>query len=124
MTRGSPTGDLAEVKGYFIGIEDHGILSFNLDFGGDGWGQGTGHYACDGYDKATGKRKPSKHLAWWVRNVLDLFGKTTLDDVVGEPVYLHKDDSDRIIALETTGLRGSKRKRWDFRRELEAMSDE
>lgn len=38
------SGQIAEVKSVHIGKEDHGINSINVDFEGDGWGQGTGHY--------------------------------------------------------------------------------
>jgi len=34
----------AKVKSAFLGIEDHGILSMNLDFDFGSGGQGTGHY--------------------------------------------------------------------------------
>jgi len=34
----------AKITSTFIGIEDHGIFAWNIDFAGPGWGQGTGAY--------------------------------------------------------------------------------
>jgi len=38
----------AVIRSTFLGVEDHGILTFSLGLDGDGWGQSFGGYCCDG----------------------------------------------------------------------------
>ncbi len=37
----------ARIRTTFLGVEDHGILTFFVDLEGEGWGQGYGGYPLD-----------------------------------------------------------------------------
>ncbi len=62
---------IGKVKRVHLGREDHGIVSVNVDFEGDGWGQGSGHYGLKDSDI--------------VYNIVDVFDTI---DIVGETVFV------------------------------------
>lgn len=122
MTQGSQsvteTKELAKVGSLDLGFEDHGILGFNLNFEGEAWGQGTGWYAT-AHSTRDDKKCWGNAMTMFVGRVLETLGVERVEEVGGQMVYVIR-DKDRIIGFETTGI-GNKRRRFDFRTELEAM---
>ena len=61
----------AKIESTFLGVEDHGILSFflHLDYGGIC--QGFGGYSLDSYDKETEGRKSTAASMELIRAILD-----------------------------------------------------
>jgi len=47
----------AVIKRTFLGIEDHGMMTYFLYLEGDGWYQGFGGHCCDGIFLAESMRK-------------------------------------------------------------------
>lgn len=81
----------AKINGTFIGTEDHGIFSININFEGDGWSQGTGHYfAAEGA------------VERWIKGVIKVVGVERWEDLPGKLVRIRRDGgglSGRIIAV-------------------------
>lgn len=44
--------EIGKVRDVFFGIEDHGILTLNIDFDYGGSCQGTGHLCLSNFDKS------------------------------------------------------------------------
>jgi len=92
---------LAKVKSVFLGIEDHGIFAFNIDFDYGSSGQGTGTY---GIGNAVGGPL--------LKRVLETFGVRDWKDIGGQTVYaLREDDSwsARVVGFETLPFDGARR---------------
>jgi hypothetical protein len=67
----------AKITDTFLGIEDHGILTFNLYLEGNGWGQSFGGYSCSG-----------KFLSEAVEEILKVVGVDSWEKLPGMNVRI------------------------------------
>lgn len=83
--------EIGRVKSVFLGIEDHGILTFMvmLDFGGSG--QGFGTYTLDTYDHVKKRRVGTAFGCEALLRLIEFFGGTTLDAAKGQAVIAVRD---------------------------------
>lgn len=96
------TQELAKVTNVYFGKEDHGILTLNITLDYGGACQGFGGYSLDEYDKQKEKRVGTAAGMDFVLRVLDCFGVSNLDQIVGKTVYAIRDSSGysaKIIGL-------------------------
>lgn len=91
-------GDVATVDHTFLGIEDHGIMTANVDFRWGSAGQGTGHYYLDTPVKdANGKflrREGTAYGLDYIMKVLDVFGVYSWEAVTGKKAIILHDSTD------------------------------
>lgn len=66
--------EIGVIDNTFLGIEDHGILTFLITINFGGSFQGAGTYSLDGYNKKTGKREGSPAMAILIRDILEVVG--------------------------------------------------
>ena len=66
----------------WIGMEDHGLFTVNINFEGDGWGQGTGHriYGCPSSDKGA---QFDAGLGRYLASIFDAVGVDTWEQLKG-----------------------------------------
>jgi hypothetical protein len=92
--------ELAKVKSAFFGIEDHGILAFNIDLDFGSSGQGTG---CINLQSPEGWKL--------TKGVLEFFGVWEWKDIGGQTLYaLYEDEgyNAMIKGLERLPFDGGK----------------
>lgn len=77
----------ARIVSTFLGIEDHGILTFFLNLEGDGWGQGFGGYFCKG-----------AFLAASVRKILDTLEVDSWEKLPGRNIRVEA-NSDKVYCI-------------------------
>lgn len=79
---------LARVKMFSIGFEDHGVFGFNVEFElEDGLLQGTGWYALESSEP--------------IKNLLRVMGHDRVDSTRGALVYLIRDNTRMIRAVQS-----------------------
>jgi hypothetical protein len=92
---------IAKAKKAWLGVEDHGILSVNVDFDYGGSMQGTGHYSLDTHIKHTslGSKYPVQDkrvgTQWgmeFIRRLLLAMGVDWWSDIPGRTVYVLRDE--------------------------------
>lgn len=74
-----------------LGNYERSILTAVLSFKGDGWGQSFGDYGLDLYDKASGKRKPSKFCGFFVAGILGAVGAHSWEDLKGKHCRIRRE---------------------------------
>jgi hypothetical protein len=99
--------ELGKVDSVFLGVEDHGIFSFNLGFRFPGSGQGLGHYGLEDFEDPDRRRISFKGAIPLLRQVLRVFGKQNIMDLKGSPCYVLREGG-MIRGIEATGLDGAK----------------
>jgi hypothetical protein len=67
----------AKISSTFLGIEDHGVLTFSLHLEGDGWGQAFGGHSCEG-----------KFLSEAVRKILEVLEVDSWEKLPGRHVRM------------------------------------
>lgn len=73
----------AKIASTFLGIEDHGILTFFVHVEGAGWGQGVGGYALDGRQRRTESRIGYGPGLLAMRKILETVGVEKWEDLPG-----------------------------------------
>ncbi len=71
----------AFIKRTFLGVEDHGILTYFLHLEGSGWGQGFGGHICDG-----------NFLAVSIRKILETLKVESWEKLPGTHIRMQGDD--------------------------------
>jgi hypothetical protein len=84
--------EIGVIENTFLGIEDHGILTFIIYLRFDGSGQGAGTYSLDGYDKTLGKRVGSPAMAVVIRSILETVGVDSWEGLKGRRVVALRDE--------------------------------
>lgn len=88
------------VKKTFLGYEDHGILTFNLDCEGDGYGQGVGGIALDGAPaQAGGPRTPQASGLALVTEVIKVLGADSWEGILGKQILIISDNTGRSAGI-------------------------
>jgi len=112
--------ELGKIDDVNLTIEDHGILTLQIGFDFGGTNQGFGGYCLDTYNEKTERREGHACGTDFILRILQTFGVSKLDEIVGKPAYaLREKGSQKIVGLETPKFDGSKkfliedwRKRW------------
>lgn len=81
---------LAKINKTYLGIEDHGIFSFNIDFEWGSGGQGTGFLGLNTWDE--NKRlisHPASNIL--LEKILKIVGVYYWEELKGRSVYLIKE---------------------------------
>lgn len=76
----------ARIESTFLGVEDHGIFTFNLmlDYGGSG--QGFGSYGLDAWEELAGRRVGTAYGLEMIKAVLQVVGVEKWEDLEGQLV--------------------------------------
>ena len=85
--------EIGVIESTFLGIEDHGILTFIIYLKFEGSGQGAGTYSLDGYDKTLGKRVGSPAMAVVIRSILETVGVDSWEELKGKRVVALREES-------------------------------
>ena len=90
---------IGKIGDTFLGIEDHGIMSFFLHFDFGGTGQGFGGYCLDTYDGGLKKRIGTAGGLDLILGILRACGVEKWEDIKGKTMYaLYDNDSyDQMI---------------------------
>ena len=87
--------ELARIESAFLGIEDHGILTFIIRLEGvgrnKGWSQGIPHYGFDWNPRELDGHADSGYMALAVRGLLEAVGVREWDKLVGKMVYANRE---------------------------------
>lgn len=89
----------AEITDTFLGIEDHGIMSFNIQTMSDGCGQGFGGYGLDQHNKITKKRDGWGGGVMMLRGILETIGVSKWEDLKGKFCRVRAIPFGRIVAV-------------------------
>lgn len=75
----------ARIDSTFLGIEDHGIMTFvlGLDYGDSGH-QGAGTYALDEWDEVNSKRRGMSKSIELIRKILEIVSVEKWEDLEGK----------------------------------------
>lgn len=85
------------IRSTFLGVEDHGIMTFNIDIEFEGAGQGFGGYALDGADpKDKNSRVGSPAAATSIRNILETLEVKCWEDLPGTTLRVFRDNEGYI----------------------------
>jgi len=71
----------AKIINVFVGIEDHGILTSDIQLEGDGWGQSFGGYSLSGIA-----------MYVWIKEILAVFEITDWSDLNGMHCRIKRND--------------------------------
>lgn len=90
---------IGKIRGTFLGVEDHGILTATLtmDFGGSG--MTIGGYECDEHVARDKPRRGLPQGMTFVRRVLEACGVRSWEALTGRTVYVLMDDQ-RPVGIE------------------------
>lgn len=92
--------ELAKIKSTFLGVEDHGTLTFSLDLEYEnGTGQGCGSYSFD----VRGGKVPQIATAAIIRRILSVVGVEKWEDLPGKMVYALKPEHGALVRGLATG---------------------
>ena len=72
---------IAKINSTFLGIEDHGIFSINIDFDYGGSAQGTGHYGVEG-----------EACAKFVQGMIRACGVSQWEHLKGRTIYVLREN--------------------------------
>lgn len=74
----------AKIESTFLGVDDHGIMTFwlNLDYGGSG--QGAGGWCLDEYKKKIDKRGGGARSMELIMRILSTVGVDTWEELPGK----------------------------------------
>lgn len=112
------------VKKTFLGYEDHGILTFNLDCEGGGYGQGVGGIALDGApSQVGGSRTPQTSGLALVTEVIKVVGADSWEGIPGKHVLILSDNTGRSVGIANP-LTGKVLVFGEFLKELRQAADE
>lgn len=75
-----------KIRSTFLGVEDHGILTFFIHLEWDGAGQGLGGFAIDGPDKENGGRLGFGPGLVAIRRILETVGVDSWEKLPGQLV--------------------------------------
>lgn len=73
----------ARIARTFLGIEDHGILTFNLQLEGESWGQGFGGWTLDAWNETVKERTGTPLCADFVLAILRALDVDSWEKVCG-----------------------------------------
>jgi hypothetical protein len=82
----------ARIARTFLGVEDHGILTFWIYLEYDGAGQGFGGYRLDG----TSSVVSGDYCARTIRGILDALDVKAWEELPGTPVRAFVSDDNRV----------------------------
>lgn len=91
----------AKIRNTFLGVEDHGILTFMLYVDMDGCSCGVGGYALDRYDREQDKRVYSAKGMETVAKVLEVVGVDSWEKLPGK--YIRVVDNGRGSTIDKIG---------------------
>ncbi len=77
----------AKIINVFVGIEDHGILTSDIQLEGDGWGQSFGGYCLSGIT-----------MSIWIKGILDVFEITDWNQLKGMVCRIKSND-EKIVEI-------------------------
>ena len=105
--------ELGKVTSVNLGTQDHGVLTLwlNIDYGGSGQDFG-GFVLDDKSDEEHGERVGHACGTDFILRLLRLFGVSSLEEIVGKPVYAIRDKEGlggTIIGLETPKFDGGRK---------------
>ena len=83
--------EIGKIESTFLGIEDHGILTFIIHIDFEGSHQGAGTYSLDQYDSKKGKTIGTPHMAAVIRSILETVGVDTWEKLPGKSVVVLRD---------------------------------
>lgn len=87
----SENREIARIESTFLGIEDHGIMTFMLNLTGagrdKGWGQAFGTYMLDWNPRDIEGHADSGYTALILRGILEAVGVDTWEKLPGKLVY-------------------------------------
>jgi hypothetical protein len=90
----------AQIENTFLGIEDHGILTFNINLLFADYEQNFGGYALDVFDKEKNKRIGHHICADMILNILKTLEFNSWEELRGKYLRIVKDiHSDKIISI-------------------------
>jgi len=109
--------ELGKITSTMLGIEDHGILSFNLCFDFGGSMQCFGGYCLDSYDKEKKERVGHAFGTTVIRQILETVGVDKWEKLVGKEMWVIRNDkpagwSTMIVGIEPPAYRKTARKRF------------
>ena len=81
------------IESTFLGIEDHGILTFMIRIGFDGTSHGFGGYALDGGGPTNGFAAVS------IRRLLEAIGVDSWEKLAGSFIRARRDDRGQIESV-------------------------
>jgi hypothetical protein len=84
----------AEITGTMLGYEDREILTIFLYLDCGDFIQGFGGYALDDYSKNKKERIPMKICGTWIREILNVVGVKTWEDLRGKYVRIEGDSGE------------------------------
>jgi hypothetical protein len=81
------TTEICEIFSTFLGFQDHGIMTFDLQLKRASFSRGIGGYAIEG------------HAGAWIREVLKTVGVRSWEHVQGKTVFAIIDEHDRGVGF-------------------------
>ena len=88
----------AKIRSTTIGIEDHGIMTVNIELDYGDVFQGFGGYGLDAYDKKSKKRIPHIALSHFITRVMEVVGVNKWEDLKGKIIRV-KAESTKCHAI-------------------------
>lgn len=81
----------AKITSTKLGIEDHGIMTFNLQLDYGGSGQGAGGYALCRYDKGLQKRVGTADGMDLIMRIMEVVGVEKWEDLAGKLIRVKQE---------------------------------
>lgn len=91
---------IAKVDETFLGVEDHGHLTFSLKMNFGGTSQCIGMYSIDRYDPEKKSRIGTAEGAELIRRILLAFGVKSWEELTGRTVYVLFDERRFPVGIE------------------------
>lgn len=88
----------AQIARTFLGVEDHGMMSFSLYMQGEGWGQSFGNISLDGFNRQLNKREGWANGFVLVRSILEAVGVQSWEDLKGKYCRIKREEG-MIVAV-------------------------
>lgn len=85
------TTENATIESTYLGIEDHGTLTFYVHLSGDGWGQGLGGCALDQYGGEEADRSGWGPGLTAIRRILEVVGVRSWEELPGKFVRVRRE---------------------------------
>lgn len=92
--------ELGVIKSVMLGIEDHGLFTFQLDINFGGTGQGFGTYCLDTYDPIKKERVGTAFGCTAILQLLRAVGVQEWKDLVGKAVWCYRNEKGAIEQIE------------------------
>ena len=116
--------ELGKITNTMLGKEDHGIFTFVLYFDFGDSGQGFGTYRLDKYNKKKEEAEGSAFGLEAIMRVLEAVGVDTWEELPGNEMWVIRDESKMIRAIEAPKYRKSAGRRFDIRELAEKYKNE